>query len=403
MSMAEERPRLRVALNASFWGQETVGSGQYLHHLVEALVRLDEAPEVLLCGAPEWRGGRPLPSGVAWHDVPVSLWRRLGPNLEKVWFEQVAYPQAARRTAAMVAHVPYFASPLAPTRPTVVTVHDLIPLLLPAYRGSAAVRGYGRLVALAARRADLVLTDAEAARKDIIRHLGIPSARVRAIPLATGSAYRPVEDAETLKDVRARYALPAQYLLYLGGFDQRRNLGTLFRALALARQRDPDLPPLALAGVLPASDSVLTPDPRRLAAEAGVAEGVRFLGRVAEEDKPALYSAARAFVFPSRYEGFGLTVLEALACGTPVIAADATSLPEVGGPGALLVGPDDVDGWAAALVRLANDDALRAGLRAAGLAHAARFSWQRTARETLAAYRQVLGEAQRSDALRGEV
>jgi glycosyltransferase involved in cell wall biosynthesis len=380
--------RLRVAINASFWGQETTGSGQYLHHLTAALVALDGAPEVVLCGAGAPQAAPALPSGATWRTVPASPWRRLGENVEKVWFEQVAFPRAARAVGATVAHVPYFASPRFPQQPTVVTVHDLIPLLLPGYRSSALVRSYMRLVAAAARRASLVLTDAEASVGDIVRHLGVPQERVRAIPLAVPPAYRP-QGSEALAALRARYELPERYLLYLGGYDRRRNLATLFQALAEAQRREPALPALVMAGALPAGDSAFTPDPRRLAMEAGLAERVRFLGRVPEEDKPALYSGATAFVFPSRYEGFGLTVLEALACGAPAVIADATTLPEVAGPGALRAGPDDVAAWAEAIVRLATDEALRARLRAKGLAQAARFSWQRTARETLAAYREA--------------
>ena len=382
----EEGSRLRVALNASFWGQETAGSGQYVHHLVEALADLDGGPEVVLCGPGRLAAARPLPTGVRWHKVTAPRWLGQGSNLGKVWFEQITYPRATRAVGAAVAHVPYFASPLTPAVPTVVTVHDLIPLLLPAYRTRALVRGYAWLVARAAQRASLVLTDAEASRSDIVRHLGVQPERVRAVPLAASPSFRPVEDPQRLAALRARYELPEEYLLYLGGFDQRRNLATLFQALALARQWQPALPRLALAGASPAADTALTPDPRRLAAEAGLAQGVRFLGRVPEDDKPALYSGALAFLFPSRYEGFGLTVLEALACGTPCVVANATSLPEVGGPGALLANPDDVAGWAEAILRLVSDGALRSGLRSAGLVHAARFTWERTAQETAAAY-----------------
>ena len=388
--MAGERgARLRVALNASFWGQETIGSGQYLQHLVEALALLPDGPAVELYGSQRLHAGSPLPGGVAWRDVPASPWRRLGANLEKVWLEQVAFPRAARAARVAVAHVPYFASPLLPACPTVVTVHDLIPLVLPAYRSSALVRAYIGLVSRAARRVALVLTDAEATRAEIVRRLGIPEGRVRAVPLAAGPGFRPLSDAASLAEVRGRYGLPERYFLYLGGFDRRKNLATLFRALAEAHRREPGLPVLAVAGALPPRETPLIPDPCRLAREAGVVEGVRFLGRVAEGDKPALYSGATAFLFPSRYEGFGLPVLEALACGVPVACADATSLPEVAGPGGLLVGPDDVAGWADAILRLARDEALRARLRALGLAHASGFSWERTARETAAAYRDV--------------
>ena len=129
-----------------------------------------------------------------------------------------------------------------------------------------------------------------------------------------------------------------------------------------------------------------SPDPRRQAEEAGVLEGVRFLGRVAEADKPALYGGAVAFLFPSQYEGFGLPVLEALACGSAVACGDGSSLPEVAGPGALLLPPSDVSAWALALLRLAQDSALCARLRAQGRIHAAAFTWERTARATVAAY-----------------
>jgi len=389
---ARRGPGLHVALNAGFWGQETVGSGQYLHHLVDALASLEGGPALTLCGPQELRAARPLPAGVAWRDVPPPLGLAGGSNPAKVWLEQVAFPRAALAAGAGVAHVPYFASALVPRLPTVVTVHDLIPLLLPAYRTSARVRAYMRLVARSARAARLVLTDAEASRSEIVRHLGVAPGRVRAIPLAVTSAFRPLEDGQALAALRARYGLPERYFLYLGGFDQRKNLGTLFRALAAARAADPLLPLLAVAGVLPGAQTPLTPDPRRLADEAGAGGGVRFLGRVPEEDKPGLYSGALAFLFPSRYEGFGLMALEALACGTPVACADATSLPEVAGPGGLLVGADDVGAWREAILRLAGDGALRERLRGAGLAHARRFSWERTARETAAAYEEVAGE-----------
>jgi glycosyltransferase involved in cell wall biosynthesis len=234
-----------------------------------------------------------------------------------------------------------------------------------------------------------VLTDAEATRTEVVRRLGIPPARIRAVPLAAGPAYRPVEDPERVAEVRGRYGLPEHYFLYLGGFDERKNLTTLFRAVAEARRREPGLPPLVVAGALPARETPLIPDPRRLAREAGLDGGVTFPGRIAEEAKPALYSGALAFLFPSRYEGFGLPVLEAMACGAPVIAACATSLREVVGEAGLLVSPDDVAGWADAIVQLARNEELRRGLRALGLNRAAQFSWERTARETAAAYRAV--------------
>ena len=215
--------RLRVAINASFWGQETTGSGQYLHHLTAALVALDGAPEVVLCGAGAPQAAPALPSGATWRTVPASPWRRLGENVEKVWFEQVAFPRAARaghRSRALLCLAPLPAPAHGGRNPRP------IPLLLPGYRSSALVRSYLRLVAAEARRASLVLPDAEASVGDIVRHLGVPQERVRAIPLAVPPAYRP-QGSEALAALRARYELPERYLLYLGGYDQRLNLAAL--------------------------------------------------------------------------------------------------------------------------------------------------------------------------------
>ncbi|HID89280.1 MAG TPA: glycosyltransferase family 1 protein, partial [Anaerolineae bacterium] len=146
--------------------------------------------------------------------------------------------------------------------------------------------------------------------------------------------------------------------------------------------------PLVVAGRLPERDTPFAPDPRRQARSLGLrSEWVRFIGWVAEEDKPALYRGAVAFLFPSRYEGFGLPPLEALACGTPVVGSDAASLPEVVGDAGVLVDPDDAEGMAGAVIQLAEDPAFHAELRRRALAQAAHFSWERTAHATLEAYR----------------
>jgi glycosyltransferase involved in cell wall biosynthesis len=251
------------------------------------------------------------------------------------------------------------------------------------------VRLYTLLVAIAAKRADMVLTDSQASKWDIVHLLDIPSERVRVIYLAADDIYQPVLDNHRLTAIRQKYGLPESYLLYLGGFDQRKNVLTLLKAFALL-VKDPRAF-LGIAGRLPQKGSDFFPDPRPIVQELGIEERVVFTGWVPEEDKPALYRGARALVFPSLYEGFGLPPLEALACGTPVIASNRGSLPEIVGDGGLLLEPDDVEGLAAAMQKLLNDDTLREDLREKGLAHAAKFSWEKTARETLAVYREVKG------------
>jgi len=180
-------------------------------------------------------------------------------------------------------------------------------------------------------------------------------------------------------------------VLYLGGFDVRKNVATVLGTYRWAGPVIGEECPLVIAGRLPERDTPFTPDPRRLTREQGIDERwVHFLGFVDEGHKPALYRGAVAFIFPSRYEGFGLPPLEALACGTPVVGSDAASIPEVVGDAGVLLPPDDVEGMAGALIQLATDEDFRAELSRHALAQAAHFSWERTARETLAAYQDVV-------------
>ncbi len=374
---------MRIGINALFLDRPETGSGQYTRNLLEALAKGDPTNEYLLFSLglpPLMFECQPPTSNIQY---PIS-------NLAKLWFEQVSFPLACRREGIDLAHAPYFASPLFPTVPTVVTVHDLIPLILPAYRGSLLVRLYTRLVAAAARRAEAIITVSQASERDIVRYLHIPPERVHVTYEAAGEEFQPVEDEAQLAAIRQKYALPQRYLLYLGGFDQRKNLSTLLRAFALLVNKQQQAR-LVIAGKLPGRDSPLFPDPRRLVRELGVEGSVIFTGWVAEEDKPALLSGATAFVFPSLYEGFGLPVVEAMACGTPVIASNRSSLPEVVGKGGILVEPTDVEALAEAMEVLLVDDALRAELRQRALAQAAKFSWEQTALETLAVYRKVIG------------
>lgn len=187
-----------------------------------------------------------------------------------------------------------------------------------------------------------------------------------------------------------QYQLPDNFVLWLSGFDVRKNAHALLCAYTWVKETLEGEYPLVMAGLLPSADTSFFPDPRRIAASLNVTDWVHFPGPVDEADKPALYSAATAFVYPSRFEGFGLPVLEAMACGTPVVTTNAASLPEVAGDAAFTLDPDDTRGIAAAIISLCCDPALHQTMGQAGLDQAARFSWQHTAQETLAAYREVL-------------
>ena len=375
---------MKIAINGSFWDRPATGSGQYVRELLPALARLDAGHSYELILPDDHASIGALPPNVSVRNAS-SRWSSA--NLSKLWFEQIAFARACRRAQASLAHIPYFASPFFPSTRTIVTIHDLIPLLLPAYRGSLRVRMYTQLVAAAARRADAIIADSECSKRDIVRHLGIDAARVHVIYLAASGAYRPVAD---LTGVRFKYKLPDKYLLYLGGFDQRKNVRAIIEAFARLSEFYSAGCRLVLAGVNLGVDSALFPNPLRIARQAGLPDAaIQYLGWVDEQDKPALYSGAAAFLFASSYEGFGLPPLEAMACGAPVISSNASSLPEVVGDAGIYVAPDDVAGWADAIRAVLTDDARRATMRDRGRVQAQKFSWERAARETLAVYQSV--------------
>lgn len=311
---------MRILVNGWFWGQATTGSGQYLAALAEQFARLDRGHEFILARPSVAPQGPPLPDG--WREAQLATpTDRFGENLAKLWFEQVTFPRACGQLAADVAFVPYWGAPWRCPCPVVVTVHDLIPLLLPLYRGGSLQRGYTWLVAHTARRAAAVLTDSEASRNDIIRNLRIPASRVHAVPLASAPSEAGAEDDDA---VRVRLGLPrGPFLLYLGGFDTRKNVPRTMEAYSrfaermTAEGREP--PSLVIAGGLPGVDTPFSPDPRRVTRELGLGDRVVFTGRVSEADKAALHRMAAAALFLSEYEGFGLPVLEAMtfAAQTP--------------------------------------------------------------------------------------
>ncbi len=366
---------MKVAINGAFWDQPNTGSGQYVRELVPELERL----------APEYRFTVIRPPSRR----QTQRFNRLRENLAKVWFEQAAFVRACQRERATLAHVPYFASPFFPPAPVVVTIHDLIPIILPLYRGSPLVQLYTRLVAASARRANVVIADSECTRRDVVAHLGIPTARVHVVHLAVSARYQPTTETEAL---RRKYSLPDKYLLYLGGFDQRKNVRVLIEAWAQLGDLYNTGYRLVLAGRILGEDSAFFPSPRRMARALGLPDdAVCLLDGVPEEDKPALYSAASVFLFPSLYEGFGLPPLEAMACGAPVLTSNTSSLPEIVGGAGILLDPHDALAWADAIRTVVTDRRKSDEMRTRGLGQASRFSWERAARATLAIYSRISG------------
>lgn len=373
---------MHVALNGYFWSRPDTGSGQYLRQLVYHLNRLVSDLTITLV----------VPSQAAPEQVPPSVRvkqvaTRPG-HLGKVWFEQIGFPRACRQVGADLCHVPYWGPPLRSPAPLVVTIHDLITLILPDYRRGLRARLYNALISAAARGANHIITDSQHSKADITGRLAIPEARVTAIYLAAGRQYSPQSQFLLDMAVQRKYELPDFFVLYLGGYENHKNVTTLLLAYSYVAQALGEDYPLLLSGRKP------TPGPHfpnydDYIQQLNLGRHIRWLGYIDEEDKPALYRAASTFVFPSRYEGFGLPVLEAMACGLPVVTTEAASLPEVIGQAAFAVPPDDEREMAGAIIATLIQDNLAAELKQKGLDQAAKFSWENTATQTLLVYDQV--------------
>ncbi len=381
---------MKIGVNALFFQAPATGSGQYMTHLLNALAEIDQHNEYVLLGAHPVE--RPAVTAFPYQVHPTPGFASRNDNIEKLVWEQLTGPAAARKAGVDLLHVPYFAPPLLLRTPTVVTIHDVIPLRLPAYRPAGKVRAYADLVARAARRATMVITVSQHAKQDIIETLKLPPERIRVTYEAAAESCTPVTDPAMLAAARARYGLGERYIFYLGGLDQRKNVPQLVRAFAqlYAQLGDPDLQ-LMVSGNPDRQKGALFPDPRPVAPE--LKEAGKIIYRfVEEEDKAAIYSGASLFVFPSVYEGFGLNPLEAMSCGAPVVCSNRTSLPEVVGDAAISIDPDDTQALVEAMRHVLTDPALQADLRARSLQQAAKFSWHKTAWETLAVYEEVLAK-----------
>lgn len=352
---------MRVELNALFRLYPLTGTGQHLEHLVAAL-----------------RAGYPDIEIV--ERVPESGARgRVG----KVWWEQAAWPAAARRSGDVL-HAPHLAPPIAISR-AIVTAHDAIPFVLPEYGASRPRRLYNLLTRAGLRRIRHVISVSHWTRRELTTVLGVPADRIHVIHNGIAASLTPTPDGRDAA-IRGRFGLPVRFALYLGALDARKNLGVLLQAW-------PEIwsatgVALIVAGRAPRPQSPVYVDWFR---NHGDAPWLHVIGEVPEEDKAALYRAAAVFVFPSRYEGFGLDPVEAMACGVPVVASDATSIPEVVGDAAAFAAPDDAAAWTTAVADVLSDPNRAASLRDAGIARACGFTWERAAEATMAVYAKAAG------------
>ena len=361
------------------------GIGTYIRSLVNALASLDRSNRYTLIGSPgDLRTLAGLPENFCTAEYSRS---------DAAAFDHAAFPMFLHRLAPDLVHIPLNRIPLLLMRPYVVTVHDMSSLLFDRRSGlRMQLRRYRFRRGLV--RARRVIAVSEATRRDVQNFMGIPASRITRVYNAPDPGfYHATHSEEEHRRTLERYQIQYPFLLYAGNVRLHKNVPRLVEAFAVLRAQLADHPKYRdLRLVIMGNTISQHPAVRHAVIKSRIEHLVRFLGFVPFDTLRCFYETAAAFVFPSRYEGFGLPPLEAMACGTPVVTSNVSSLPEVVGDAAVLVNPENVFDIARGIKEALLDESLRAELIRRGRAQAARFSWERTAKSVLEIYQESAAE-----------
>jgi len=355
-----------------------VGVGRYMTCLVNAITELAPQHNYLFIMAPGTEhllrcrnGGETVVSPAAYYSIA----------------EQAAIPKLLKKRKVDLFHALHFVVPLVKVCPTLVTLHDAIHFLYPQDLPSWGGRLYAKFMMIAAGHiADRIITVSDYSKRDLVRYLHVAPTKITTTYCLLDPRFAPVQDTALLAQIRKKLGVSENFLLYVGIFKERKNHIGLLNALAILRARGIRAP-LVIAGPLGSGAERL----RQKAVDLGIADDVVFAGLVSDEELPALYSAAKTYVCPSLYEGFGQTLVEAMACGTPVVSHNGTSLPEVCGDAALFADAKDPAEFAEQIQRSIEDANLRSLLIANGYKNVARFNAKSVADRTLCLYQELLG------------
>ncbi len=305
-------------------------------------------------------------------------------SIKTLW-EQLYLPLYLKKIPLDVFFSPQYFLPFWLSSPTVVTIHDISYTALPPEYPLAGHWKYHYFSRWAARHAAAVITPSEFSKQEILKHYGIPESKIVVIPLAPERIFRPLTDSHTLESIKSKYGLKGPFFFNIGTILPRRNIPNLLRSFKRLLEKHKDI------YLLIVGENHLRPSSTfdQLISDLRLSDNVIWHSYIPEEDLVPLYCAAHALVYPSSYEGFGLPVLEAMACGTPVITTRQSSLPEVAGEAGLYVDPHSLNDLTDAMINILENNFLRAELRQKGLKQASRFSWSRTARETMDVFRKI--------------
>lgn len=398
------RPAASFVIDGRYINDHFPGIGRYTFNLIGALARVAQDEKFILLYNPAQKNTR--------YDL-AALARNSNLEFKRVdaaprsWREQFAIPRAVgdHEGRPYIFHSPYYLKPYFVRARNVVTIFDLIPILFPQTVSLAARLFFPFAILLAVQTSARIIVPSISTQNDLVTILRVPREKlalseaegIAVIPLAADARFAPQSRKEIAR-AREKYSLPARYVLYVGSNKLHKNLATLIAAWRVADRADAALVIAGGLSQIANSESRIAKDKFPFAIRnQPSAFNIHFLRDFPDADLPALYSGAEIFVMPSLSEGFGLPLLEAMQCGAPCIASNASSLPEVGGDAILYFNPRDGNALAQLLARGLNDAALRAELRSKSVARAKNFSWERAARETLQVYKsQVAGRKAQS-------
>jgi len=368
---------VRIAIDAR--KLHDFGIGTYVRNLLRGLAKIDRTTEyVLLCRE---------------RDLPMAA--ALGPNFRAVpehaghysLREQISLPLAVRRAHVDLFHAPHYVLPALTPGRTVVTIHDCIHLMFPAYLKHRLGYAYARAsMWTAAHKSNRIFTVSEQSKKDIMAFFNVPPEKIVVTPNAIDERFSVEPDAEQVTQIRERYQLSHSYILYVGNIKPHKNLERLIEAFQLVRSQGRSEMELIIIG----DEISRLQSLRRAVHKYDLHRYVRFHGFVPQETLTVLYRLASLFVFPSLYEGFGLPPLEAMACGTPVVTSNVSSLPEVVGDAAVLVDPYSPQAIADGILKVLQSSHLRAELRQKGYARVQEYSWERSVARVREVYEEVI-------------
>jgi len=368
---------MRIAIDAHMVGTRETGNETYVVGLSKALASIDTVNEYRLCT----HNPALLPAELLRPSNFTAL--RVKPAVSIIRIP-LSMPYLSWKEGHDLLHVNYIAPPISPC-PTVVTIHDITYEFFPEFFSRRDRMLLSTLVPLSARRASKIIAPSESTKRDIVELYGVDPEKVAVTHYAADALFKPISNREELITLRDTYGIRDEFILTVGNLQPRKNLLRLVEAFADLLQSGAIRHQLVIAGQAFWRQSEIC----RRVEDRHLGEHVVFTGYVPQDHLVLLYNAAAIFVYPSLYEGFGLPPLEAMACGTPVITSNVSSLPEVVGEAALLVEPHRTEGLAQAILDLLSSEELQRELRARGLERARCFSWERTARQTLGLYEDI--------------